>query len=139
MAPDSQTRGDGRIGPRTEMARLITQAMREGSLVVLGTERIQKFLFTVKLLMESGQIPRVPVYDDSPIAISAMESFLAAFRRLSGRERAILSKCGPPFSWPGFTYATTRDLSSLITQFDGSCIIVSSGSSALIRDSVSRF
>lgn len=127
MTPDSQTRDDWRIGPRTELARLITQATRAGSLLVLGTERIQNFLFTVKLSMESGQIPRVPVYDDSPIAIRAMESFLAAFKQLSGRDRAILSKCGPPFSWPGFTYATTHELSSLIIQFRGSCIIVSSG------------
>ena len=51
---------------------------RGGSVVVpaFAVERTQKFVFMLKELMEAGQIPRVPVYCDSPMAIKAVEIFM---------------------------------------------------------------
>jgi metallo-beta-lactamase family protein len=65
--------------PRPELARQIREtAQRGGSVIVpaFAVERTQKFLFMLKELMETGQIPRLPVYCDSPMAIKAVEIFL---------------------------------------------------------------
>ena len=51
--------------PRPELAAIYpTDGERGGSVVVpaFAVERTQKFLFMIKELMESGQIPRIPVH-----------------------------------------------------------------------------
>ena len=68
-----------------ELAALITgAAQRGGSIIVpaFAIERTQKFVFILKHLMESGQIPRLPVFCDSPMAIKAVEIFPEARRRV---------------------------------------------------------
>ncbi len=58
--------------PRPELARLIRETVARGGSVIVpafAVERTQKFIFILKALMESGEIPRVPVYCDSPMAI----------------------------------------------------------------------
>ena len=75
--------------PRPELASLITAtANRGGSVVVpaFAVERTQKFVFILKHLMESGQIPRMPVFCDSPMAIKAVEIFPEARRRVQRRD-----------------------------------------------------
>ncbi len=65
--------------PRPQLASLIRDTVtRGGSIIVpaFAVERTQKFIFMLKEMMESGQIPRVPVYCDSPMAIKAVEIFL---------------------------------------------------------------
>ena len=65
--------------PRPQLAKLVSDAVNRGGSVVVpafAVERTQKFLFMLKELMESGQIPRVPVHADSPMAIQAVNIFL---------------------------------------------------------------
>ena len=65
--------------PRPEMAALIRTTLQRGGSVVVpsfAVERTQKFLFLLKELMETGQVPRVPVHADSPMAIKAVQIFL---------------------------------------------------------------
>src|ERR1700687_5407667 len=65
--------------PRPKLAAIIRQTVQRGGSVIVpafAVERTQKFLFTLKELMESGQLPRIPVYCDSPMAIRAVEVFL---------------------------------------------------------------
>ncbi len=65
--------------PRPELARIIRETVQRGGSVVVpafAVERTQKFVFMIKALMESGQIPRVPVFCDSPMAINAVKIFL---------------------------------------------------------------
>jgi metallo-beta-lactamase family protein len=60
------------IDPRPQLAQLITQTVQRGGSVVVpafAVERTQKFVFILKQMMEDGQIPRVPVHIDSPMAI----------------------------------------------------------------------
>ena len=75
--------------PRPEMAALIRTTMQRGGSVVVpsfAVERTQKFLFLLKELMEIGQIPRVPVHADSPMAIKAVQVFLKHNEEFSDRD-----------------------------------------------------
>src|SRR5262249_20702485 len=65
--------------PRLALASMITNTARRGGSVVVpafAVERTQKFVFMIKQLMESGQIPRLHVFCDSPMAIKAVQIFL---------------------------------------------------------------
>src|SRR5947209_11187002 len=65
--------------PLPELAELITGAANRGGSVIVpafAIERTQKFVFILKHLIESGQVPCLPVFCDSPMAIKAVEIFL---------------------------------------------------------------
>jgi metallo-beta-lactamase family protein len=115
--------------PRPQLAALIKKTVERGGTVIVpafAVERTQKFLFMIKELMESGEIPRVPVYADSPMAIQAVQIFLEHSEEFSPSARDLISKYGSPLEWPGFTFASTPEESKKINQNHYPSIIVSS-------------
>lgn len=115
--------------PIPELAALIrATAERGGSVVVpaFAIERTQKFVFLLKHLMESGQIPRLPVFCDSPMAIKAVEIFLKHDEEYSDDTRDMIRKYGSPLQWPGFTFASTPEESKKINEVLVPSIIISS-------------
>jgi len=118
---------------RPELAKVIRQtAERGGSMVVpaFAVERTQKFVFMLKELMETGQIPRLPVYCDSPMAIKAVEIYLKHESEYTDEARALIQKYGTPLEWPGFTFASTADESKKINTVRYPSIIISSSGMA---------
>lgn len=114
--------------PRPELAALIrTTVQRGGSVVVpaFAVERTAKFLFLLKELMENGQVPRVPVHTDSPMAIKAVQVFLKHEEEFSDETKAQIKKYGSPLHWPNFYFDTTQDDSKKINESKYPTIIVS--------------
>lgn len=112
-----------------ELARLITDtAERGGSVIVpaFAIERTQKFVFILKDLMESGKIPRIPVFCDSPMAIKAVEIFLKHDEEYSDETREMIRKYGSPLHWPGFIFASTSEESKKINEARMPSVIISS-------------
>ena len=115
--------------PRPELARLIRETVQRGGCVVVpafAVERTQKLLFLLKELMESGQIPRVPVHADSPMAIEAIKVFLKHTEEYSEETRQLIAKYGSPLDWQGFYFDTTPADSKKINDSRYPMIIVSS-------------
>ena len=115
--------------PRPQLAALIRQAIQRGGSVIVpafAVERTQKFLFLLKELMRSEQIPKVPVYCDSPMAIQAVQIFLKHTEEYSDETRQLIKTCGSPLEWPGFTFASTPEESKKINETHYPSIIVSS-------------
>jgi metallo-beta-lactamase family protein len=115
--------------PRPQLAGVINQTVQRGGSVIVpafAVERTQKFLFILKELMESGQISRVPVYCDSPMAIKAVEIFLKHSDEYSEEARELIARYGSPLQWPGFTFASTPEESKKINASRFPSIIVSS-------------
>jgi metallo-beta-lactamase family protein len=115
--------------PMPELAALITAtAQRGGSVIVpaFAIERTQKFVFILKHLIESGQIPRLPVFCDSPMAIKAVEIFLKHDEEYSDETRTMIRKYGSPLDWPGFTFASTPEESKKINATMMPAVIISS-------------
>ncbi|HEU5450974.1 MAG TPA: MBL fold metallo-hydrolase [Terriglobales bacterium] len=115
--------------PRPEMARLIKDTLQRGGCVVVpafAVERTQKLLFVLKELMESGQIPRVPVHADSPMAIEAIKVFLKHTEEYSEETKRLIAKYGSPLTWDGFYFDTTPQDSKKINDSRYPMIIVSS-------------
>ncbi len=115
--------------PRPELCQLIRDTVKRGGSVVVpafAVERTQKFLFLLKELMDSSQIPRVPVFADSPMAIEAVKIFLKHSEEFSDQTKAMIAKYGSPLEWQGFVFATKPDESKKINDCKYPCIIVSS-------------
>ncbi len=115
--------------PRPQMAALIRQTVQRGGSIVVpafAVERTQKFLFMLKELMESGQIPHIPVYADSPMAIRAVEIFLQHSDEYSEDARRLIKQYGSPLEWPGFSFALTPEESKKINDSRFPAIIISS-------------
>jgi metallo-beta-lactamase family protein len=115
--------------PRPQLADVIRKTVARGGSVVVpafAVERTQKFIFMVKELMESGQMPRVPVYCDSPMAIKAVEIFLKHTGEYSDGTKQLIQRYGSPLKWQGFTFAQSAEESKRINEVKSPCIIVSS-------------
>ncbi len=115
--------------PLPELARLMREtAERGGSVIVpaFAIERTQKFVFILKHLVESGAIPRMPVFCDSPMAIKAVEIFLKHDEEYSEETRNMIRKYGSPLEWPGFTFAATPEESKKINEARMPSVIISS-------------
>ncbi len=115
--------------PRPKLAGIIRKTVQRGGTVVVpafAVERTQKFLFMIKDLMESGQIPRIPVYCDSPMAIKAVEVFMKHADECTDETCRLIKQYGSPLEWPGFTFALTAEDSKKINNNHFPSIIVSS-------------
>ena len=119
--------------PRPQLAEVIQgTAQRGGSIVVpaFAVERTQKFVFMLKEMMEAGQIPRIPVYCDSPMAIKAVEIYLKHESEYTEEARTLIQKHGSPLEWPGFVFASTPEESKKINDIHYPLIIISSSGMA---------
>jgi metallo-beta-lactamase family protein len=81
------------VDPQTELRDVIRRTCERGGIVVIPTfavGRAQLLLLLIARLQASGEIPRIPVYLDSPMAIDATELFVrfAGEHRLSRDEVA---------------------------------------------------
>ncbi len=115
--------------PRPKLAEVIRKTVERGGSVVVpafAVERTQKFVFMLKELMESGQIPRVPVFCDSPMAIKAVEIFLKHTEEYTDTTKQLISRYGSPLQWQGFTFAQTSEESKKINDSKFPCVIISS-------------
>jgi metallo-beta-lactamase family protein len=115
--------------PRPQLADIIKKTVERGGAVVVpsfAVERTQKFVFMVKELMESGQVPRVPIFCDSPLAIKAVNIFLKHTEEYSDATKQLISRYGSPLKWSGLTFAQTAEESKKINDYKAPCIIISS-------------
>jgi metallo-beta-lactamase family protein len=115
--------------PRPQMAQLIRDTVKRGGSVVVpafAVERTQKFLFMLKQLMDSGEVPKIPVFADSPMAIEAVKVFLKHSEEFSDETKQLVAKFGSPLQWEGFTFAKTPEESKRINDVRCPCVIVSS-------------
>jgi len=119
--------------PRPELAKVIRQTVERGGSIVVpafAVERTQKFVFMLKELMEAGQIPKLPVFCDSPMAIRAVEIYLKHESDYTEEARGLIQKYGSPLEWPGFTFASTAEESKKINEAHYPSIIISSSGMA---------
>ena len=115
--------------PRPALAAAIRKTVERGGSIVVpafAVERTQKFVFIVKELMESGQIPRIPIYADSPMAIKAVQIYLKHTEEYSEEAKRLINQYGSPLHWDGFTFALTVQDSKKINDSRFPSIIISS-------------
>ncbi|MDA3900797.1 MAG: MBL fold metallo-hydrolase [Spirochaetes bacterium] len=102
----------------------------KGNIVIpsFAVERTQEIIYTLARLFQSGEIPKIPTYIDSPLAISATEIFRENSECFDDETREILDNGGTPLGFPNLHLTrTTQESKDLTRTARGSIIISASG------------
>lgn len=118
------------------LADTIRRTARRGGTVVIpafAVDRTEVVLITLRRLMESGQIPRIPVIVDSPMALMSLTHYVEAAIADSPEIRTELaadSKLGNPFDPGTLTAVRTVEESKALNNPAGARIIISASGMA---------
>ena len=111
-----------------ELLRIIQEAIEQQAKVVIpafAVERTQDILYTIGQLIRKGSIPSIPVYIDSPLAISATEIFKRNSDCFDQETKALLMGGENPLDFPEIIYTPTTEESKAINEDTRPGIIIS--------------
>jgi metallo-beta-lactamase family protein len=111
-----------------EFLTIIQDAIRHHAKVVIpafAVERTQDIIYVIGQFIRKGALPSIPVYIDSPLAISATEIFKRNPDCFDGETRDILLKGGDPLDLPEIIYSRTTEESKAINEDSRPGIIIS--------------
>ncbi len=111
-----------------ELAQVVRNTVEAGGRVLIpafAVERTQELIYCLHRLHDAGRIPPVPVYVDSPMAVSATAIF-RAHPECYDREtvEAFLSRNESPFSFGSLSYITDAEASKALNSRKGPCVII---------------
>lgn len=117
------------LGPSVEeLYAAITDTFARGGNVIIPTfalERAQEVLYYLRAGVESGRLPRtLPVFLDSPMAISATEIFRRHPECYAPKERALFADGHDPFALPGLRFTRETSDSIALNRLSGGAIIM---------------
>ncbi|WP_029478743.1 MBL fold metallo-hydrolase RNA specificity domain-containing protein [Deinococcus frigens] len=118
-----------RAWPETlaEFRDALRQSVRANGKILIPSfaiERSQTILHTLKQLMDSGEVPRIPVFLDSPMAARATHAYFEFGDELIPEVRDALRAGGDPFAPSTLHVVLTGDESQRINRYDGPAIIL---------------
>ena len=110
-----------------EFRDLLNRASKTGGKILIPSfalERTQVVLYRIKEMQEAGDIPRMPVFLDSPMAAKFTRLYSdCANEFLPGIQRE-LERGGDPFEPETMSYSVTTEQSKAINDLEGAAIIV---------------
>lgn len=110
-----------------QLGAIIRETVDRGGRVFIPTfalERAQEVLFALTRLHEAGDIPQVPIFMDSPLAISITETYKLHPEGLADDVRKRLLDRNDPFSPPGLTYVSEVEDSKQVQRSGQSCVVI---------------
>jgi metallo-beta-lactamase family protein len=111
-----------------ELARAVRETIARGGKVIIPTfavGRTQELLHYLHRQTESDEIPRVPVFVDSPLAIDATDVFRLHLECFDDETRQHLLTHDDPFGFGNLKYTRTVDESRAINNLKTPAIILS--------------
>lgn len=109
------------------LIKTIIDTINRGGTVMIpafALERTQELLFELNNLINSGQIPQVPIFMDSPLAISLTEVYHKYPDYYNKAAKYILESDDDIFNFPGLSITQTSDESKKINNVIGPKIII---------------
>ncbi len=126
------TYGDREHADKADRGRRLYEIVREtvgrgGNVVIpaFAVGRTQDLLYELNAYAEKGLLRGVPVYVDSPMAISASEVYRRHPECYDADTRALLDRGDDPLTFPGMRYARTKEESIQINGLREPHIIIS--------------
>lgn len=106
---------------------IIEDAVKAGGVLMIpafAMERTQELLFELNELAESGRIPRIPVFLDSPLAIKLTEVYKKHENYFNSEVRELIKTGDAIFNFPGLKKTLTTDESKMINDVPPPKIII---------------
>ncbi len=120
-------RHKGRPETEEEFKQIIKAAVQNQGMVLIpafAIGRTQELLFQFNALVDSGQLPRVPVLLDSPMA-GRVTGVYRAHRECYDEETwEMLQRGDPPMQFPGLRETTSADESKAIKQMAPPAVVI---------------
>lgn len=110
-----------------ELERIVRHAISEKGFVLVPSfaiERAQELLYLLNQSAAAGRIPRIPIYLDSPMAVSATPLFMTHTEDHDVDMDALVSAGKSPFEAPNVHYVHSRDESKALNDEKGPGIII---------------
>lgn len=114
-------------GLDNELATIVEATLERKGRVLIPTfalERAQEVLFSLTRLQESGRLPTIPIYIDSPLAISITEIYKLHPESLSPQVRDLMLSRQDPFSPSGLRYLSDVEDSKTLQHSGEPCIVL---------------
>lgn len=98
-----------------------------GKLIIpsFAVGRAQDILYHIKQLLVEGRIPALPVYIDSPMAISATEIFRNNPHYFDDETNQLLRRGESPFEFPNLYFTRSTEESKELNEMEKKAIIIS--------------
>ncbi len=112
---------------------LLENYKKEGTLIIpaFSLERSQEVIFEIDKLIETKQIPKMPVYLDSPLAIAVTDIYREYKDCFNDDIRTHIEKGNDPFAFPGLVETVDAEESkAILHKPDPKVIIAGSGMSS---------
>ena len=112
---------------KSELLEAIHYSYRQREKVLIpafAVERSQEILYLLGEFFRNNQIPSIPVYLDSPLAIAATDVFRRMQTYYDDAAAAIVEKGHDPFDFPQLVLSRSSEESIAINQAPGPAIII---------------
>jgi len=113
---------------RTQRLKRVVEetVKRHGVLLIpaFSLERTQIMLYEINNMVEDGQIPEVPVYLDSPLAIAVTGIYRAHLKTFNQKIQKEIAGGDDIFSFPGLRFTETAEESKTINEIKPPKIII---------------
>lgn len=124
------------VGANDKFAETIRRTVERGGSVLIpafAVDRTEVILFQLRELMAAGEIPRVPVFADSPMALTSLDFYREAIREADASIRSDISRewdHQDPFDPGTLKELRSVDESKSLNNQHAPCIIVSASGMA---------
>jgi len=111
-----------------ELLKVVQEAITHQAKVIIpafAVERTQDIIYTLSHFLREDLIPSIPIYIDSPLAISATEIFKKNSDCFDQETEEVLLRGENPLDLPNVIYTKTTEESKAINESEGAGIIIS--------------
>jgi metallo-beta-lactamase family protein len=119
--------------PRSALRDVVNAAVARGGALVIpafAVGRTQEILFELRALEDAGEIPELPMFVDSPMAVDATAIHAAHREDHDADMAALLAKGVEPLRPARLKFARAAEQSKAINAVEGPCIILSASGMA---------
>ena len=118
---------------RDELCRVVASALARGGKVIIpafAVGRTQQLVYVLNQLTESGCLPEVPIFVDSPLSVNATEVFRLHPECFDTEAYEHLRTKGNPFGMDHLLYIREAAQSKKLNELNQPCIIISASGMA---------
>lgn len=116
-----------------EMERIITETYRRGGMIIIpafAVGRTQQLIYQLHQLARKGDIPNIPVYVDSPLAIDVTAIYRLHPECYDAETREFMTEARDPFGFKRLTYTRTTEESKQLNFLREPAVIISASGMA---------
>ena len=116
-------------GLKRKLREIVKQTFDRGGRVLIpafSVGRTQNVVHYLNQLFQEGELPRIPIYVDSPLSVDATEAYRHHPECFDEETMRFMQEAGDPFGFKLLTYTRTADESKALNDKRGPAVIIAS-------------